>query len=84
MALIRKLFGTVVGAHWSARKPSDFAFDVPTAINTDPVGKLRDNSGKVNADDRRLALYVFLSQNPSLTEAQEAWARGIIESMLKN
>ncbi len=56
--------------------------DFPDSIDTDPVAVLRDSGNRFPVSDKQLALYAFLMRSGSLTENQEIWLSGIIESYL--
>lgn len=80
--LISRMFGPLVAEHWSPAEPDAMLIDLPDSIDTDPVAVLRDSGNRFPLDQKQLALYAFLMRSGSLTENQEIWLSGIIESYL--
>jgi hypothetical protein len=78
--LIESVFGSLAAIHWDPEQPADMIFDVPTAISRDPAAVMRDTA-TCGLDERRLALYAFLLQNP-LLESDEEWLTRVAESQL--
>lgn len=81
--LIGTIFGADVRHHWRAERPEDLLLDIPPSVSSDPVAILRDPGRRFSHDDRKLALYVFLLRNGSLTESQEMWLSELVESSLQ-
>lgn len=80
--VVRKLFGSSVAPHWAPSDAKDVVVELPDEIAADPVGVLRDTSGRFSATDRQGALYLLLSRNSSLTTSESAWISDFIESLL--
>lgn len=83
-ALVTKLFGEKVGRSWAPDNFRDLLVEVPDAVAVDPVAVLRDASSRFTTEQKQLALYVFLMRTGTLTENQEIWLTGMIESNLEN
>lgn len=82
IALVTRLFGSSIAPHWAPKDAKDVVVQFSDEIAADPVGVLRDTSGKYSAADRQSALYLVLSRNPSLTSSQDVWISDLIESLL--
>ena len=81
--IVGSIFGPTVEQHWSPEDPQEMLIELPDSIVTDPVAVLRDPGNRFSRQERQLALYVFLMRTGGLTENQEIWLSGIIESWLK-
>lgn len=79
---VRALFGDRVSQHWSPSKPADLVFPVPSDIGNDPVAALRDSSERYTAEQKKLALYLVLARNATLTDTQQIWLAGIADAQL--
>lgn len=82
IALVTRLFGSTIAPHWAPSDAREVVLEFREEIATDPVGVLRDASGKYSAADRQEALYVLLARNSSLTSSQDVWLSELIESLL--
>lgn len=80
--LVGMMFGPLVASHWSPAEPEQMLIDLPDAIVTDPVAVLRDAGNRFSIEERQLALYVFLMRTGGLTENQEIWLSGVIDTYL--
>lgn len=83
LALVDKLFGPVVRAHWAPSRLEEIQFEVPTRIADDPVAILRSTE-EIDLDTQRLATYLYLIRTPVLTENEELWLAGILEEGLSS
>jgi hypothetical protein len=82
MKVVQTLFGDTVAKHWAPARADAMAVAVPAEISNDPVAVLRDSTGRYAEQQRKLALYAFMSRNSSLTESQEIWLSGIANESL--
>lgn len=80
--LATRLFGEQFKKHWAPSDAKEIVLDTPTEVGDDPIAVLRDSTGRFGAEQRRLALYLVLARNSSLTSNQELWLSGLIESFL--
>ncbi len=80
--LISSMFGSLVAAHWAPADAKKMQFSIPASIRNDPVAILRDTTGRYTDDQRKLALFFFLSANAELTESEEIWVSNIIDGNL--
>lgn len=80
--MIGRIFGDEVRTHWAPAEATDLLIDIPESVTTDPVAVLRDPGERFDLETRQLALYVFLMRTGALTENQEIWLSGLIESIL--
>ncbi|HEY5611810.1 MAG TPA: hypothetical protein VIL97_11415 [Thermoanaerobaculia bacterium] len=80
--LATRLFGEQFKKHWAPADAKDIVLDAPTEVGDDPIAVLRDSTGRFGSGQRRLALYLVLARNSSLTSNQELWLSGLIESFL--
>lgn len=78
--LIERLFGPLVAQHWAPASPKDMGVPVPPTINGDPVAVLRDTSGRFTEDERKIALFSLMATSSDLTETEEIWLAGILDS----
>jgi hypothetical protein len=76
LALVAKLFGSDMPAHWA---PKD-ARDVVVDLVADPEKVLRDS--RASAQDKRHALYAFLATSTP-TDEQQMWLMNVIEGLLQ-
>jgi len=82
LALVARLFGQNMPSHWAPADVRDAIVVVPPEIESDPAGVIRDTSGKFTREQRKLALFLYLSRNQALTGSQEVWLAETIESFL--
>lgn len=78
--LIERLFGPLVARHWAPASPKEMGVPIPPAINSDPVAVLRDSSGRFSDEERKIALFSLMATNSDLTETEEIWLAGILDS----
>lgn len=81
-ALIQRLFGELVAAHWAPENASAMLFTMPPDVARDPVSVLRDASRKYSLDQRKLALFALLARSASLTDSEGIWLSGIADTHL--
>jgi hypothetical protein len=77
LAVVSKLFGSDIVAHWAPRDAEDVVFDPGV---TDPERVLRDATAA--EQQKRHALYALLATS-SPTEQQQLWLTSVIEALLK-
>lgn len=75
LALVAKLFGSDMPAHWAPKDPRDVVVD----LAADAEKTLRTASA--SAEDKRHALYSFLATSTPADE-QQLWLAGVIEGLL--
>jgi hypothetical protein len=80
IALVVKLFGPDIAAHWAPKDASDVI--LPVAADDDPEKVVRDASGRYSGDQRKQALYALLARTQP-TEDQQLWLTTVIESFLR-
>lgn len=82
LAVVARLFGDDIRPHWAPGDAAGVVFEVPADIATEPERVLRDSSGKFTPQDKKHALYSFLSRNEP-TEEQRLWLINVIEGFLR-
>ena len=82
LALVAKLFGSGMTAHWAPKDAADVVFDVDAAIAAAPERALRDTSGQITADQKKRALYLVLAKTQP-TEEQRLWLSTLVEGFLR-
>jgi hypothetical protein len=80
IALVTRLFGSEIAAHWAPKDASDVILQV--AADEDPEKIVRDTSGRYSGAQRKHALYILLSRTQP-TEDQQLWLTTVIESFLQ-
>src|ERR1051326_2777658 len=75
LALVAKLFGSDMPAHWAPRDARDVVVD----LVAEPEKVLRNP--QASADDKRRALYAFLATSTP-TDEQQTWLASAIEALL--
>jgi hypothetical protein len=75
LALVAKLFGSDMPAHWAPRDARDVVVD----LVAEPEKVLRNP--QASADDKRHALYAFLATSTP-TDEQQTWLASAIEALL--
>jgi hypothetical protein len=73
LALVAKLFGSDMPAHWAPRDARDVVVD----LMPDPAGVLRNPSAL--AEQKRHALYSYLATSPVIDD----WVGGVVEALLQ-
>lgn len=77
LAVVAKLFGSDVPAHWAPKEAADVIFD---PVVTDPERVLRSDAA--SDQQKRHALYALLATS-SPTEQQQMWLISVIEALLR-
>jgi len=75
LALVAKLFGSDMPAHWAPRDARDVVVD----LVAEPEKVLRNP--QASADEKRHALYAFLATSTP-TDEQQTWLGSVIEALL--
>lgn len=81
LALVAKLFGSDVPAHWAPKDAADVVLDTHE-VDADPERVLQDSSGKFGDDQKRHALYALLARTQP-TEEQQLWLTTVIDTLLQ-
>ncbi|MEK6374462.1 MAG: hypothetical protein AABO58_17395 [Acidobacteriota bacterium] len=81
LALVAKLFGSDVPAHWAPKDAADVVLDTHE-VDADPERVLQDSSGKFGEDQKRHALYALLARTQP-TEEQQLWLTTVIDTFLQ-
>lgn len=82
LALVTKLFGPDVAAHWMPKVTTDVLVPPSPQVDTNPEKVLRDSSGQSTDAQKRRALYVLLTRAP-ITEEQQLWLIPMVERFLQ-
>jgi len=81
LALVGKLFGSDVPAHWAPKDAADVVLDTHE-VDADPEHVLRDSGGKFADNQKRHALYALLARTQP-TEEQQLWLTTVIDTFLQ-
>jgi len=81
VALITRLFGDDVRAHWAPKNTDDVIFEIDREVVAAPERALRDTTGHFSAQQKKQALYLVLAQTQP-TEEQRLWLGSIVEGLL--
>ncbi|HEX2121011.1 MAG TPA: hypothetical protein VHL59_05145, partial [Thermoanaerobaculia bacterium] len=82
LALIAKLFGEEITAHWAPKDATDVILDVDAEIASAPDRALRDASGRFSTEQKKRALYLVLARTQP-TEDQRLWLSTVVEGFLR-
>lgn len=82
LALVTKLFGSGVAAHWMPKVTTDVLIPEPAQADANPEKVLRDSSGASTEEQRRRAFYALLTRAP-ITEEQQLWLIPVVDRFLQ-
>ena len=82
VALITRLFGDEVRAHWAPKNTDDVIFDIDREVIASPERALRDTTGHFNAQQKKQALYLVLARTQP-SEDQRLWLSAVVEEFLR-